>query len=114
MFQYRSESWNVVVNCGEPHHGFECCHLVVRKFFDQTKVEKGHLSVAVEEVVPRMRIAIERAHRVEAPEHKSEHGFCNGIAFILVPRQYVRPGMAAYEFGGENSARAELGNNFWN
>lgn len=103
-----------MVNCSEPHHGFECGHLVSRKIFDQTEVEKGDLASTVEEVVPGMRIAVERAHRVEAPEYKSEHGFGNRIAFVLVPREHVRPRVAAHEFGGEDSARAKLGYNFWN
>ena len=64
----------------------EQIHLVGREALDQPEVEEGDPAAGPEQIVARMRIAVERVEAIDASEHESEDRLRRGIALVLRPR----------------------------
>ena len=60
-------------------------HLVGAEVLDEPEVEERDLAVAVEQVVARVRVAVEGVHAVEAAEHEAEERLAGEVALGAGP-----------------------------
>ena len=81
--------------------------LVAAEVADEAEVEERDPPVAVEQVVARVGVAVERLHPVQAAEHEAKQAFADLVALALVPRQRLSPRGAGGEVGGQHPRRAE-------
>jgi hypothetical protein len=57
--------------------------LVLAEVLDQAEVQEGDPAAAVEQVVPRVRVAVEGVRLVQAAEHEPVDGLGGQVAFGL-------------------------------
>ena len=78
-----AELRDVVLEDHRPDELLEQRDLVGLVALHQSEVEEGHDTVAVEQVVARVRVAVERVEAVQAPEHEAEDRLGREVAFLL-------------------------------
>src|SRR6185312_15921875 len=79
----------------------------VRVALAQTEVEERHASARLEEVVPRMRVAVERFEAIEAAEDEAEDRLAREVALVLIPCLELGEPRAGRQFGGQHASRAQ-------
>ena len=82
MRRNAAASWSTAAACD---HRRERGQLGVAEVRDQPEVEERDRAVAVEQVVAGVRVAVERAHPVEAAEHEAEQGLAGQVALGAGP-----------------------------
>ena len=97
----------VVVDRRRLDHRLERVHLVVGEVLDEPEVEERDRAVAVEQVVARMRIAVERVEPVQAAEHEAEDGLAGEVALAAGPTSAAPPRRADDELGGQHPRRRQ-------
>ena len=83
-------------------HSHEGGHLRVGELLDEPEVQEGDATVAVEQVVARVRIAVEPVHAVEAAEDESEEALAGEVALVLRPLDHLLPRGAGDEVAGQH------------
>ena len=96
-----------MVDGSGPHHRLEHVELGVAEVAHEAEVDERDAPVAVEQVVARMRIAVERAHPVQAAEHEPEQPLAGEVALLLVPPEHVAPRRAGDQLAGQHASRRQ-------
>ena len=78
----------------------------VGEVLDQAEVEERDLAVAVEQVVARMRVAVERVHAVQAAEHEAEEASPARSRSSCGHCEHLLPGGAGDQLGGQHPRRS--------
>ena len=89
-------------------HLAEVLEFVGGEAFHQTEVEEGHVPVRAEQVVPRMRVAVERRQTEQAPEREPVQGLGCQIFLFLRPGEHFVPVHTISEFGSQHLGAREL------
>ena len=79
--------------------------LGVAERLDQPEVEERHLPAGPEQVVARVRIAVEELQSVEAAEHEPEDRLGREVLLLLRPRLGLGEAHAFGELGREHPLR---------
>ena len=82
MRRNAAASWSTAA---ASHHRREHLQLGVAEVAHEPEVEERDPPVAVEQVVARVRIAVERAHPVQAAEHEAEQRLAGEVALGAGP-----------------------------
>ena len=85
-----------------PDHPHERGHLLVGELLDESEVQERDPTTTVEQVVARMRVAVEPVHAIEAAEHEAEQAFTGEVAFVLRPLDHLLPRRAGDELAGQH------------
>jgi hypothetical protein len=89
-------------------HRGQRLHLLGREVLDQAEVEEGDPAAAVEQVVARVRIAVERVRLVQAAEHEAVDRLRGQVPLGLRPAgQLGEPGPVG-ELAGHHPAGGQL------
>jgi len=75
---------------------------------DKTEVQEGDPAAPVEQVVARVRVAVEGADLVQAAEGEAVDRLRGQVAFALRPVREVGEAGPVRELGGENPAGGQL------
>ena len=84
-------------------------HLGVAEVLHQPEVEERDAPVAMEQIVARVRVAVERVHPVQAAKDEPEEHFAHSIAVLLRPLQHLLPRLAVNQLAGDHMRTAEGG-----
>ncbi len=96
VLQTGAERLGVVLDADGAGHLHERLQFGGGEVPDQPEVDEGDPAAAVEQVVARVRVAVEGAHVVQAAEDEAVDRFGGQVAFVLGP---------AGEFGEADSVR---------
>ncbi|MEZ5239355.1 MAG: hypothetical protein R2716_10565 [Microthrixaceae bacterium] len=91
-----------------PDHRLELRHLGVVEPLAEPEVEERDLSPGAEQVVARVRVAVERAQRVDRPEHEAVEGLGRELALVVRPREDLGEPGAARVVRGQHPLGAQL------
>ena len=80
-----AEGLGLVVHAQAAGHLHQRLQLGQREVLDQAEIEEGDPAAAVEQVVARVRVAVERMCLVQAPEHEPVDRFRGQVALLLGP-----------------------------
>ncbi len=72
------------------------------KRLHEAEVEERHVAAGLEQVVARVRVAVEGPQPVEAAEHEAEDRLGRQVALFLTPLEQLGPAGTGGEFGGEH------------
>ncbi len=75
---------------------------------DQPEIQEGDPAAAVEQVVARMRVAVEGVHLVQAPEHEPVDRLPGQVALGLRPAGQLREPRAVREVAGHQAPGGKL------
>jgi hypothetical protein len=78
-----AETLRVAVHAQVLDHRDQRPELAGAEVLDQAEIQEGDPAAAVEQVVPRMRVAVEGVRLVQAAEHEPVDGLGGQIAFGL-------------------------------
>jgi hypothetical protein len=103
-----AEPLGIVVHAQVLDHRGQRLHLLVGEVLDQAEVQEGDPAAAVEQVVARVRVAVERVRLVQAAEHEAVDRLRGQVALGLRPAgQFGEPGPVG-ELAGHHPARGQL------
>jgi hypothetical protein len=88
-------------------HGLEGLHGPIVEVLDETEVEEADLPTGAEDVVPRVRVTVERVEAVQAPEHEPEDRLRRQVLLGLAPGQQLAPARAGREVRGQHPTRRQ-------
>ena len=75
--------FHVVFQHSSAHHSLEHFHFFHGEVLDESKVEEGHATVFMKDVVAWMRITVKGAEAIQTAEDKTEDCFPHVVAFFL-------------------------------
>ena len=106
---HRAKRRQVTVDHHRRDHVLEQPHFGGVEPAHQPVVEERDLAARPEQVVARMRVAVERVQAEQAAEHEPEQGLRGEIPLGLLPRLHLGEAHALGQLGREHAAGAELG-----
>ena len=104
-----AEALRVVVHAQVLDHRDQRPELVVGEVLDQPEIQEGDPPAGVEQVVPRVRVAVERVRPVQAAEHEPVDRLRGQVALVLRPGGQLGEPRAVGQFAGHHPAGGQLG-----
>ena len=108
VLQAGAERFGVVLDADGAGHVQERLQFGGGEVPDQPEVQEGDLAAAVEQVVARVRVAVEGAHLVQAAEDEAVDGLGGQVAFVLGPAGEFGEAGAAGQLAGDHPAGGQL------
>jgi hypothetical protein len=103
------EAARVVVHAQVLDHRDQRLELAGGEVLHQPEIQEGDPPAGMEQVVPRVRVAVERARPVQAAEHEAVDRLGGQVALGLRPGEKLGEPRAVGQITGHHPAGAELG-----
>src|SRR6266568_1953111 len=107
--QRMAEAVGVVVEDEKPDSVHQRRQVVVAEGLGQPEVKEAHAAAAVEDVVARVRVAVEGVDPVQAAEHKPVDRLRGQVALALAPTLHLLEARARHEIRRQHARGAQLG-----
>jgi hypothetical protein len=104
-----AETLRIVVHAQVLDHRDQRPELVVGEVLDQPEIQEADLPARTEQVVPRVRVAVERVRAVQAAEHEAVDRLGGQVALGLRPGDELGEPRAVGQFAGHHAAGGQLG-----